>query len=375
MKQIILSIVFLLSGLGLFAQTPVDSKNKSLKYNEFARFYACLDQDSGSSIKYIDTNKVWLKHKTKFSRFWDSATIARINPITEFAKRDMKILGDSVRNLFYPFSGPDFLHANMFFPNAQKMVLLGLERVGKVPDIKDLTDKKLDVFLKAVRQSLDSIFIWGYFMTNDMSKDFARSLELKGVVPVIMLTMARTGYIIENVKKITIDAKGEPVDYIKGRKDLDNPADTYISGVEIKYRKPGESFERTLYYFSHNASEENLKRTPEFMKFLSKQNFDATYLKAASYLCCYLNSIRKQALKSKYVLQDDSGILLENFNEKEWNRYFWGNYIRPIGAFSWAKQPKLREIYKKGENVKPLPFDIGYGSRIGAGNLMLFIRK
>jgi hypothetical protein len=334
-----------------------------------------MNQDSGSSIKYIDTNKVWLKHQKTFTRFWDSASIARINPITEFAKSDMKILGDSVKNLFYPFSGPDFLHANMFFPNAEKIVMIGLERVGKVPEVKDLKDKQLDVFLRAVRQSLDSIFIWGYFMTNDMNKDFARSLELKGIVPVIMLTMAKTGFIVRDVRKVTINSKGEIVEGIKGKKDLDNPKDTYISGIQIKYNKNNELLERTLYYFSHDASEENLKRTPEFTKFLAKQEFDATYLKAASYLCAYLHTIRKQALKTKYVLQDDSGILFEYFDAKEWYHYFWGKYLRPIAAFKWAKQPKLKEIYQKEENVKPLPFDIGYGSRIGAGNLMLFIRK
>jgi hypothetical protein len=92
-------------------------------------------------------------------------------------------------------------------------------------------------------------------------------------------------------------------------------------------------------------------------------------------LCSPLNLIRKEALKSKYILQDDSGILYSYFDNPDWDGYFWGNYVRPIAAFKWAKQPKLREIYVKGTNVRPLPFDIGYGSRIGAGNMMLFIRK
>jgi hypothetical protein len=263
----------------------------------------------------------------------------------------------------------------MFFPNAEKIVMLGLERVGKVPEIKDLSDKKLDVFLKAVRQSLDSIFIWGYFMTNDMNKDFARSLELKGVVPVIMLMMVKSGCEVQDVKKITIDSKGKVVYSIKGKVDNDSPWDTYISGIEIKYNKLNDSKVRTLYYFSHDASDKSMKLTPEFIKFLADQDFDATYLKAASYLCNAFNSIRKEALKSKYVLQDDSGILFQYFDDQTWNWQFWGKYIRPIAAFKWAKQPKLKELFAKGENVRPLPFDIGYGSRIGAGNLMLFTKK
>jgi hypothetical protein len=364
----------MVSAFQIFAQTSNADSVENKKFNEFARFFAGEEQDSGSSIKYIDTNKVWLRHKESFTKFWDSATVTRIKPMTEFAQTDLKILADSVRSLLYPFSGPDFLHADIFFPNTEKIVMLGLERVGNVPEVNDLNDKQLGTFFKAMRRSLDSIFIWGYFMTNDMSKDFARSLELKGVVPVIMMSMAKADFEVLNVKKVTINKKGETVDFLPGKKDLDNPNDTYISGIEIIYRKPNENNNRTLYYFSHNASDENLQKTPEFIKFLSNQHFDATYLKAASYLCGYLNAVRKEALKSKFIFQDDSGIEIKYFDEKTWNRQLWGTYTRPIRQFKYTKQPKLVEIYKNDPNVKPLPFKIGYCSRFSMGNLMLFTR-
>jgi len=375
MVKIFSSFVLIALVVQIYGQSPNENLLNNLKYNEFARFYACMDQDSNSSIKYTENNKTWLKHKFTFTRFWDSATTVRLNPITEFAKTDLKVLADSIKILFYPFSGPDFLHANIFFPNVEKIVMIGLERVGKVPEVKDLGDKQLGTFFRAVRQSLDSIFIWGYFMTNDMSKDFARSLELKGLTPVIMLTMAKAGFEIQNVKKVTINSKGLVVDFLQGKKDLDNPNDTYISGVEIRYKKPDETTIRTLYYFSHNASDDNLKRTPEFSKFLANQNFDATYFKAASYLCSYLNSIRKEALKSKYIFQDDSGIEYKYFDEKTWDRQFWGTYTRPIKQFKWTLQPNLKEAYAKSTNVKQLPFKIGYCSRFSMGNLMLFTKK
>jgi hypothetical protein len=375
MKKTIFLVVLILIGFEIFSQTTKSDSVKSLKFNEFARFYAGLDQDSSSTIKYTKNNPIWLAHKKSFTKFWDSATTARINPMKEFAKTDLKILADSVQNLLYPFSGPDFLHADIFFPNAQKIVMLGLERVGNVPQVADLTDKQLGTFFKAERRSLDSIFIWGYFMTNDMNRDFARCLELKGVVPVIMLSMAKADFEVQNVKKVTINSKGDLVNFLAGRKDIDDPKDTYISGVEIKYRKIGETNVRTLYYFSHDASDENLKRTPEFVKFLDNQHFDATYLKAASYLCGYLNTVRTEALKSKYVFQDDSGIEIRYFEEKTWKHQLWGTYTRPIRQFKWAKQPKLKELYYADPAVKSLPFKIGYCSRFNEGNLMLFSRK
>ena len=370
---------FLCAAVLIFMQTKAQTTDSdttiNLKFNEFARFYAGVDQDSGSSIKFTETNKIWLRHKETFTKFWDSATVARIAPMTVFAKSDLQILADSVKSLLYPFSGPDFLHENIFFPNTEKIVMLGLEKVGNVPQVNDLNDKQLGTFFKAVRRSLDSIFIWGYFMTNDMSKDFARSLELKGLVPVIMLSMVKADFEVLNVKKVTINSKGELVDFLKGKKDFDNPNDTYISGAEIKYRKKNETKIRRLYYFSHNASDDNLKLTPEFIKFLDNQHFDATYLKAASYLCGYLSSVRNAALKSKYVFQDDSGIEIKYFDEKIWNRQLWGQYTRPIKQFKWAIQPKLKEIYATDKTVKPLPFGIGYCARFRQGNLMLFTKK
>jgi hypothetical protein len=375
MKKTLLFIFLITIGLYSHAQSSKAISDNPKKYNEFARFFACMDQEEGSSIKHLDTNKVWIKHHQTFTRFWDSANTVRILPMTEFAQSELKIVGDSVTKLFYPFSGPDFLHANIFFPKAHTIVMLGLEKVGKLPQVQDLTEKKMDVFLKAVRQSLDSIFIWGYFMTNDMNKDFARSLELNGVTPVLMLMMAKTGFEVENVKKVTINAQGKLIDCTKGAKDNDSPWDAYVSGVEVSYRKGNEPIVRKLYYFSHDASDKSMQNTPGFIKFLASQHFDATYLKAASYLANTFHAIRKEAMKVNYVLQDDSGILHSYFDEKNWDGQFWGEYKRPIAAFKWAKQPKLREIYVKGDNVRPLPFDIGYGSRIGAGNMMLFTRK
>jgi len=382
MKIILFSTMLALFALSSCAQNPrkksVEEEKvpkRSKKHNEIARFYACLDQEANSGIKYADTNKVWLKHKKTFTKFWDSADAARIQPISKWAQKEVKVLADSIKSLFYPFSGPDFIHTNIFFPNTEKIVMLGLERVGKVPEVQNLDDKKLNTFLKAVRQSLDSIFIWGYFMTNDMRKDFAQSLELRGLTPVIMLTIAKSGFEIDTVKRVTINSQGKVVASLKGRKDNDSPWDTYISGVEISYNRPNDSKIRKLYYFSHDASDKSLKITPGFAKFLSAQKFDATYLKAASYLCNSFVAIRKQALKSKFVFQDASGMLYSYFDKKSWNSKLWGGYTRPIYAFRWAKQYDLKKVYASDTTIQDLPFKIGYSSRIGKSNLMLFTRK
>ncbi len=54
-------------------------------------------------------------------RAWSSANLTAARP-----------------TMFYMFSGPDFLYANAFYPNAKTYVLSGLEPVGTVPDLTTL---------------------------------------------------------------------------------------------------------------------------------------------------------------------------------------------------------------------------------------------
>ena len=45
--------------------------------------------------------------------------------------------------MLYMFSGPDFLYATSFFPNAATYVLAGLEPVGQIPDLIGLRGRTI----------------------------------------------------------------------------------------------------------------------------------------------------------------------------------------------------------------------------------------
>jgi hypothetical protein len=62
-------------------------------------------------------------------------------------------------------------------------------------------------------------------------------------------------------------------------------------------------------------------------------------------------------------------------SDTDWDFKYYGKYKRTIGVFKWAFQPKLKEIYDKGENVTPLEFGICYGFRYNESNLMLGKKK
>jgi len=351
-------------------------KNHNRYFNDVARFFAGMEQEEGSNLKALDSLNAWKKHKTDFSTFYEKVEKERFPQMQNFQLNELKEVNDSIQTLFYPFSGPDFVHANIFFPNAKNIIMIGLERVGSVPDVAAINNKRMDVFFKALRISLDSIFIWGYFMTNDMSRDFRRSLELQGLTPVFMLFMAKSDFEVLDVQKGTISKSGQWSELTDLKKDLDNPKDNYISGVMIRYVKKGEKNIRRLYYFSHDVSDEHLKTNPEFLKFLANQKINVSYFKASSYLSWYFNGIRNLALtQSKYIFQDDSGIEFKYLNNTNWEKTLYGKYTRPIGVFRGCIQPKLREAFADKEKVKPLDFGIGYGFRIKESHLMLFKRK
>src|SRR5436190_18029683 len=67
--------------------------------------------------------------------------------------------------LFYMFSGPDFLYANAFFPNASTYVMSGLEPTGPVPDLTRLSPDGRARSLRNIEESLNSILTYSFFQT------------------------------------------------------------------------------------------------------------------------------------------------------------------------------------------------------------------
>jgi len=345
-------------------------------YNDAVRLLAGLPAEEGSQLMNLDTNKLWKEHQEKFGSFFENILAEKYPKVYEFQKENLKEVNDSLHTLFYPFSGPDFIYANIFFPNAKKTVMLGLEPVGNIPNPVEMKDSEQVIkFFKAVDIAMDSVFRLGYFMTFEMGRDFNRVVELNGTMPIICIFMAQTGHRILNIERLAINDNGELLQAVAER-DIDSPKDDYVSGGRITYMKEGDLEPRELLYFSHDVSQEHLKTSPGFMKYLNTLDVDVTFLKAASYLMGWMDHMRNFALeKSDYVFQDDSGIPYHYFEEGKWDFQFWGKYQRTLKVFKPNFQADLQKIYSTPNMAKPLEFGIGYGIRIKQSNLMLAKKK
>ncbi len=339
---------------------PKIDQAKSKKLTDTAKFLAGIKVDSNSTLAKFQKSDSWVRHNEFFQNSWSKLENRQLKKVRKWSRQELKVINATNPEIFYPFSGPDILYAYSLFPKAKEYVMVGLEPAGNVSDLAKLSDGQRDWKLQEVRSSLYAILQFSFFMTNNMKVDFKKY----GVLPILYVFLARTNNRILDVQNIGMDKNANIKPFEKGM----------IRGVKIAFVPQEESQARTLYYFSTDLSNEGLKQRPEFSKFIKKSDKKVTYLKAASYLMHAGNfsAIRNLILdESTHILQDDSGMPLKAFDKSEWDLKFYGAYNGPIALFSNSYQGDLKSVYRKGKNIKPLNFGIGYKFGVNDSNLML----
>jgi hypothetical protein len=134
----------------------------------------------------------------------------------------------------------------------------------------------------------------------------------------------------------------------------------------------GNGVEKTLYYFTTNLTNDGVK-TSGFLTFCGNLGVSDAFVKSASYLLHGGNfSIVRSFLldHSAAILQDDTGIPVSYFDRAKWQSQPFGHYVHPIAVFSQNYQPKLADLFRKGNPI-PIDFGIGYRWRNSQSNLLL----
>ena len=302
--------------------------------------------------------------------------------IIEWTSSELADVNTDGGTLFYPFSGADFLHADLFFPDHDNIVMIALEPIGTFPDLMDKSkDTTFQVYMSQLKKSMNAILGLSFFRTIAMADDFKS--ELDGTLHVLMHFMARTDHTVLFQEKVAIQSNGELTN------DLSDVSDSTYIGNRYFFQRNGEDKVRTLTYFAVNIQNvpyvsrgglvaKGLESRTDLVAYFNGINIKSTYLKSASYLMHRptFSIIRNLILnESEYLLQDDSGIPVQFFDVNKWDLTFYGNYVQPISLFEERLQEDLKEIYLEKENVKPLPFGIGYQYRKGTSNLMKATKK
>jgi hypothetical protein len=350
-----------------FGSAPFDSS-----LTDQARIYAGMLPLNPLHYSDLTSTNAWQQHRRIFEENWGKLS-KRLQAMSVW--RDSALAGITMKGatLFYPFSGPDFLNADIFFPDCEKSIYLSLEGAGSIPST-DMTEAHLNSFLEDIRKAMNEIFERNYFITSYMGRDF-HTPYLKGNLAAFMIFLARRNCAIVSIAKVHVDSAGNMVNApgdtgIAGKKE--------IPGIEIQYLKAGGvGGVHSLFYFPVDIQDKSLKQKPQFLAYLNSMTDLITFAKAASY-CMHtpeFSIIRGVCLRAKAVLEDDTGIPYRYFKQDEWNVSLYGRYTKPVRDFHYGFQPDLDSAYRSGKSVKPLAYSIGYHWRDGYSSFILAIRK
>ena len=319
MKSIlILAAALLLAPLARAAATPAAT------LNDTARFLAGMPVDAHSPLAPLMQDPAWKQHQGYFDSAWTKLDMRQLSKVREWTAENLHRRDD---NVFYMFSGPDFLYADAFFPEAKNYVLVGIEPVGSVPDVTKLA---LGDALYRVEGSLNSVLNYSFFQTKQMREDFSAA-QINGTIPVLMVFLARSERTITNITPI--QPHGVRIDFNGG----------------------------TLYYLSVDLENGSVERSGLF-DFCRRLGRGDSLLKSASYLPPEpsFSSISNFLLaQSDLIVEDDSGIPYHMFNPAMWQVRLYGNYQAPIDIFKQFFQPDLANAFAQSA-PQALPFGIGY---------------
>jgi hypothetical protein len=336
--------------------------------NQFNNITAVLSGLKGQAHKlnYLFDSLAWSENQEFIDESWKKLERKRLKGMRDWAAKEFVKPNAEAKVVFYPFSGPDYLTADAFFPNADKYIMLGLEPVGKLPDLKKFKKGEHIEYVNDFKESLGDIFDKSYFITRKMLHDFG-SNKVNGLLPVLTFFIRKTGHEIADVKYLYRFKQDSIIErpYDVQMMDRENPKDKKKPfGVRIDFVKGDK--QKSVYYFKYDVSNKFFNDTCAFYKYIDQDKNVVTYIKSASYLLhnFFMSNMRDLILKnSKWIIQDDTGMPFKFFVEKnEWDVKLYGQYARPVSDFKWLTlQKPLQDAFKKDSaSIHDLPFHLGY---------------
>jgi len=329
--------------------------------DDTVRFIAGLPPSAGSPLASLTGDESWRAHARFFDRAFGELDRSQLNKARAWAKTNLRLNRPA---MFYMFSGPDFLYADAFFPEATTYVLAALEPVGQIPDLARIPRGSLGPSLHTVSSSMHTVLSFSFFITHNMRSQLSAG-RLHGTIPILYVFLARSGKTVKEVSLINLDADGNERPEASGVK-------SGAHGVKILFAG-ADGRERTLYYFSTNLANDGAS-TSGFLKFCEKLGPADSLVKSASYLMHHssFSKIRDFLIaNSATILEDDSGIPLAYFDQRKWQLQPFGHYMTPLGIFPNTYQPRLADLYRR---ATPIDFGYGYRWRRHESNLLLAVR-
>jgi hypothetical protein len=178
----------------------VDETVRAGSLDDTARYLAGLPGPEASPYAMGRQTTHWQSHRRRMEELWRYFSAYRQPRIAQFCASELG-RGRESGTVWYPFSGPDILFADSFFPGAGSFVLSGLEGCDLLPDPGVLTPEEMAAGLDGIEASMTTALSCSFFITKDMRVDLQKT-RFRGTLPVVLVFLARMGGRLESVEPV-----------------------------------------------------------------------------------------------------------------------------------------------------------------------------
>jgi hypothetical protein len=367
----------LCAGLTALAASPLRAADLILSDAEYltatARLLAGFEPENADErFARLGEQKAW-REQVRACRAGATKLKLRLDTIEAWRREN---LGKEVSGgtLVYPFSGPDFVNAYAMFPDCDNYVFFSLEEPGVPPALDKMDADRLTRTLGDLRVALNDLIHLNFFITPNMEQQLGAS-SLHGITPVLMAMMALLDLRIERFSKIELwPERVEAIAQLPSSKRPKLP----MQAIQIDFVHPANGRSQTLWYFSLDASDAQLKHYPEFVEWLREFRDPVVLLKSASYLLHGegFKQVRSFILdRASQIVQDDTGIPYRMLADEPWKVALHGQYEQPVDLFKKRYQTDLAGAFTKSSASKNVPFPFGYNWRTRGNSFVIVARR
>ncbi|MEY3861604.1 MAG: hypothetical protein RIS50_1885 [Bacteroidota bacterium] len=217
-------------------KSPIDQQ-----LSAFARYISGVHDDQNDSL---EQSEFWKLHAAKTDLRWRLLMQNVGTPIATWVGEKNYLPANAPKTLLYPFAGGDFYYANLFYPNRDTVIMIGLEPVGSVFDAKAVESTKLEDYLTTLDRCMFYPHKLGFFRTLSMDDDFSHEF-MNGTLHTFMFYLARNGFDLHYVEYFNLDDQGNPIAVEAGAE---------AKGLKIGYSNKSDKQVRQLVYISQDIS-------------------------------------------------------------------------------------------------------------------------
>jgi hypothetical protein len=275
--------------------------------------------------------------------------------------------------VLYPFSGGDLVSALSFYPKQRQFVHLSLEHAGPVTALRGLKPARvLAGRFKAV-WIVGSLLNAGESFSVDLQKN--EQAELPGVLPMILLGLHVHGGKPTGLSYFAIQKDGTAKRFTRAELNAAGPKakrhyrswkdpkfSKRFSNVELRFRLPGDTTDRSIIHIAANLSNKGMGARPEVLKLIGQLPKHNVMIKAASYLLWnpYFSQIRDRIYaKAVWGISDVTAPYPKWLRKNGFRIDVYGRFDGLNKKHLHASSIGWRTLFKR-PRARHIPFRYGY---------------